>query len=131
VTIHQVHQEFLLQVVSYATMLLPPSCQYRSGGARKVQLKVLFLILKYNLQNLAKWSARLLETAPKLLHKELLSDQGFLVYVTRTYPAMVPYLKGFHLTIELWCGGRDADGWKLKGEMNSLSLRSPCLGVWT
>ena len=39
---------------------------------------------------------------PKLSHKELLSDRGFLVYVTRTYPAMVPYLKGFHLTIEMW-----------------------------
>ena len=63
---------------------------------------------------LAKWSARLLDPAPKLSHKELLSDRGFLVYVTRTYPAMVPYLKGFHLTIEMWRGGRDADGWKLK-----------------
>jgi len=27
---------------------------------------------------------------------------------------MVPYLKGFHLTIEMWRSGRDADGWKLK-----------------
>jgi hypothetical protein len=27
---------------------------------------------------------------------------------------MVPYLKGFHLTIEIWQGGRDAKGWKLK-----------------
>jgi hypothetical protein len=25
---------------------------------------------------------------------------------------MVPYLKGFHLTIEMWRGGRDPDGWK-------------------
>jgi hypothetical protein len=50
---------------------------------------------------------------PKLSHKELLSDRGFLVYVTRTYPAMVPYLKGFHLTIEMWQGSRDTEGWKL------------------
>jgi hypothetical protein len=49
----------------------------------------------------------------KLSHKELLSERGFLVYVTRTYPAMVPYLKGFHLTIEMWRGGRDAEGWKI------------------
>jgi hypothetical protein len=48
----------------------------------------------------------------RLAHKELLSDRGFLVYVTRTYPAMVPYLKGFHLTIKMWRGGRDAEGWK-------------------
>jgi hypothetical protein len=27
---------------------------------------------------------------------------------------MVPYLKGFHLTIEMWRGGRDAEGWKRK-----------------
>ncbi len=49
----------------------------------------------------------------RLPHKELLVDRGFLVYVTRLYPAMVPYLKGFHLTIETWRGGRDAKGWKL------------------
>ena len=66
---------------------------------------------------LAKWWA-LLDThggeppkeEPLLSHKELQSDRGFLVYVTRTYPAMVPYLKGFHLTIKMWRGGRDAEG---------------------
>ena len=35
------------------------------------------------------------------------------MYATRMYPAMVPYLKGFHLTIKMWRGGRDAEGWKL------------------
>ncbi len=51
----------------------------------------------------------------RLSHKELLLDKGFLVYVTLMYPTMVPYLKGFHLTIEMWRGGRDAEGWKLQG----------------
>ena len=52
----------------------------------------------------------------------MLSDRGFLVYVTRTYPAMVPYLKGFHLTIEMWRGGRDPEGWKLRpGDASALS----------
>ena len=37
-----------------------------------------------------------------------------MVYVTSTYPPMVPYLKGFHLSLEMWRGGRDAEGWKLK-----------------
>ena len=60
-----------------------------------------------------KWTERILEGKEKLDHKELLSDRGFLVYVTRAYPGMVPYLKGFHLTIEMWRGNRDADGWKL------------------
>jgi hypothetical protein len=63
---------------------------------------------------LEKWEAALAVVDSELVHKELLADRGFLVYVTRTYPALVPYLKGFHLTIEMWRGGRDADGWKLK-----------------
>ncbi len=74
---------------------------------------------------LAKWWDRLTPTSgkepQKLSHKELLSDRGFLVYVTRTYPAMIPYLNGFHLTIEMWRGGRDAEGWKLPaGDEDSL-----------
>ncbi len=66
---------------------------------------------------LEKWLGRLAShQPPKLNHKELLSDRGFLVYVTRTYPAMIPYMKGFHLTIEMWRGGRDAEGWKMKDD---------------
>ena len=76
---------------------------------------------------LKKWSDRMIERRGekeiKLSHKELLSDRGFLVYVTRTYPAMVPYLKGFHLTIEMWRGGRDSEGWELK-EGNAESVGS-------
>lgn len=52
-----------------------------------------------------------------LVHKDLERQRGFLVYVTRTYPAFVPYLKGIHLTLDSWRGGRDADGWKLQGEL--------------
>jgi hypothetical protein len=63
---------------------------------------------------LRKWEAALVPASPHLDHKELFSDRGFLVYVTRTYPAMVPYLKGFHLTIEMWRGSRDADGWRTR-----------------
>ena len=29
------------------------------------------------------------------------------------YPSLVPYLKGFHLTLETWRPDRDQDGWKL------------------
>ncbi len=67
------------------------------------------------------------EKKPQLPHKELLLDQGFLVYVTQTYPAMVPYLKGFHLTIEMWRGGQDVEGWKWKStneEDDNLSIDS-------
>ena len=47
---------------------------------------------------LEKWRTVLLDPSQTLSHEELLSDRGFLL----TYPAMVPYLKGFHLTIEMW-----------------------------
>jgi hypothetical protein len=47
------------------------------------------------------------------LDRKLLERRrGFLLYVTRTYPSMVPYLKGFHLTLDGWRGGRSDDGWK-------------------
>ena len=48
--------------------------------------------------------------------KRLRSDRGFLVYVTQVYPAMKPYLKGFHLSLESWRGGCDEEGWKIKRE---------------
>lgn len=67
---------------------------------------------------LSKWLERLERGDSELDHKELLSDRGFLVYLTRSYPAMVPYLKGFHLTIEMWRGDRDEDGWPLKSPLS-------------
>ena len=45
-------------------------------------------------------------------HKELERKQGFLLYVTGTYPAMVPYMKGIHLTLDGWRVGQDDEGWK-------------------
>ena len=51
-----------------------------------------------------------------LEYKRLRSDRGFLVYVTQVYPSMKPYVKGFHLSLESWRGGRDAEGWKIKSE---------------
>jgi hypothetical protein len=41
---------------------------------------------------LEKWEAALAVGNPELVHKELLADRSFLVYVTRAYPALVPYL---------------------------------------
>jgi hypothetical protein len=54
-------------------------------------------------------------TAPPLgylPHKQLESYRGFLVYVLRTYSAMVPYLKGIHLSLDSWRANRDEDGWR-------------------
>ncbi len=60
------------------------------------------------------------ENDPRLSNKKLLVGRGFLVYVTQTYPAMVPYLKEFHLTIVIWRGGQASKDWKLR-EMDDFS----------
>jgi hypothetical protein len=55
----------------------------------------------------------MLETNPKELPwKRLEQIRGFLIYVTRNYPCMVPYLIGFHMTIDLWRPNRKEDGWR-------------------
>jgi hypothetical protein len=48
----------------------------------------------------------------KIPHKPLESIRGFLVYVSRTYPKMTPYLKGIHLTLDSWRVGQARSGWK-------------------
>eukprot|EP00804_Cyclotella_cryptica_P010959 CCRYP_016684-RA/>CCRYP_016684-RA protein AED:0.10 eAED:0.14 QI:0/0/0/1/0.25/0/5/0/1241 len=73
---------------------------------------------------ISTWLAKVKAGEEYLDHKDLLSDCGFLVYVTRAYPGMIPYLKGFHLTIEMWRGNQDAEGWKLpsKDLANKLTM---------
>ena len=46
-------------------------------------------------------------------HKELTHCCGFLIYVSRTYYAFKPYLRGLHKTIDSWRPGRDEEGWKI------------------
>jgi hypothetical protein len=60
----------------------------------------------------AHWLAVVRRGKIELDYKRLLSDRGFLVYVTQAYPSMKPYLKGFHLSLETWRGGRNHKGWK-------------------
>jgi hypothetical protein len=43
----------------------------------------------------------------KLCQKRLEQIRGFLMYVTRTYVGMAPYMTGFHMTIDSWRRGRD------------------------
>jgi hypothetical protein len=57
-----------------------------------------------------------LETSQFLNFKKLRSYRGFLVYVSRTYGFLVPYLKGIHLTLESWRANRDSEGWGTKGD---------------
>ncbi|KAL7468881.1 hypothetical protein ACHAXS_009127 [Conticribra weissflogii] len=46
--------------------------------------------------------------------KRLEQIRGFLIYVSRTFRWMTPYLKGIHLTIDGWRPDRDSEGWKQK-----------------
>ena len=59
------------------------------------------------------WYERVKGGELELPFKPLQSDRGFLVYVCNAYPALRPYLKGIHLMLEMWQGGRDAGGWKV------------------
>ena len=58
-------------------------------------------------------------TPPVLDFKHLERGRGFLVYLSRTYSSMVPYLKGIHLTLDSWRPGRDKEGWKERKVTNS------------
>jgi hypothetical protein len=52
--------------------------------------------------------------------KRLQSDQGFMMYVTQSYPSLKPYLKGFYLSLDSWRGGRNLEGWKERERQISL-----------
>ena len=63
------------------------------------------------------WMSALMAGKTEVPFKQLESDRGFLVYVANAYPAMKPYLKGFHLSLEMWRGDRDEEGWKIKQDV--------------
>ena len=69
---------------------------------------------------LKKWLARLKSGKVDLFYKELLSDRGFLVYVTRNYTPLISYLKGFNFTIEMWRGTETRKAGSLGKQMISL-----------
>ena len=60
-----------------------------------------------------KWLETLGKEDTKFLeHKALENDVGFLVHLSRTFPGMTPYLRGFYNTMNSWRMGRSEDGWK-------------------
>eukprot|EP00986_Skeletonema_menzelii_P013615 scaffold8081_cov83-Skeletonema_menzelii.AAC.2 len=71
-----------------------------------------------------KWRVRVERGDQKLDHKELQKDRGFCVHVCNNYPAMKPFLKGFHLSLEMWRGNRDAEGWKLPTRLHNIKEES-------
>ena len=44
--------------------------------------------------------------------KSLEKDVGFLVHLSRTFPAFFAYFKGIYHTMESWRCGRDSHGWR-------------------
>ena len=61
---------------------------------------------------IVKWKALTDEGCTTLNFKELEKGCGFLVHLSRTFPAIFPYLKGLYNTMNSWRLGRDGDGWK-------------------
>ncbi len=59
------------------------------------------------------WLDTSLKASNELDHKTLESYRGYLVYISRTYPNITPYLKGIHLTLDSWRPWRAEDSWKL------------------
>ncbi|KAL7574604.1 hypothetical protein ACA910_002958 [Epithemia clementina (nom. ined.)] len=45
--------------------------------------------------------------------KTMRSDVGFFVHQAMTYSCIMPFLKGFFLTMDMWRGKRDKEGWKM------------------
>jgi len=64
-------------------------------------------------RNIVEWIAGAIADSDTIEFKTLEKHRGFLVYVGRTYPVLVPYLKGIHLSLDSWRPWRKEDGWKL------------------
>jgi hypothetical protein len=64
--------------------------------------------------------------------KDLESKTGFLGHLSMTYEFMVPFLKGFYLTLNSWRPGRYEDGWKMKDKDWLAFLRGAKIysGAW-
>lgn len=50
---------------------------------------------------------------PMLNRKLLERETGFLNHLAMTFENLLPYLKGFYLTLNSWRAGRDAEDWKV------------------
>jgi len=72
-----------------------------------------------------QWVSNQLESGPDVEYKALESIRGFLVYVAQAYPPMVPYLRGFHGTLDSWRPNRTKDGFdgRLNAELSELRVK--------
>jgi len=70
---------------------------------------------------------REVQSGAPLDHKVLEQRRGFLNHIQRVFPAMTPFLKGFHLTLDGWRPGRDEDMWKFSHPLADLDWDPPTL----
>jgi hypothetical protein len=59
------------------------------------------------------WIEEEMKGSDTIEFKTLERHRGFLIYVGRTYPVVIPYLKGIHLSLDSWRPWRKDDGWKM------------------
>jgi hypothetical protein len=67
-----------------------------------------------------------LKAGEHLDFKTLESYRGYLVYISQTYPMLVPYLKDIHLTLDSWHPNRGIDDWKLPSKDLIAALQARC-----
>jgi len=60
-----------------------------------------------------EWIEQEMQRGDTLDFKTLERHRGFLIYISRTYPVIIPYLKGIHLSLDSWRPWRKDDGWKM------------------
>ncbi len=85
-------------------------------------------------KNMINWIKSCCEKGSEIEFKPLESYRGYLIYIGRTYPAIVPYLKGIHLTLDSWRPWRAEDCWKMSMSEIRLALQhqgyeSNCLSL--
>lgn len=66
-----------------------------------------------------------LHSQPLLDYKNLEKTRGYFDHLQRTYPSITPFLKGLHLTINGWRGGRDRDLWPTDEDTDDDEEASP------
>jgi hypothetical protein len=74
-------------------------------------------------RSIIEWIRKGMDEGEDLEFKTIEKHRGFLVYVSRTYPSMVPYLRGVHLTLDSWRPWRKEDGWKMTQSEIALAMR--------
>lgn len=69
------------------------------------------------------------DNRPFLDRRVLERETGFLNHLSMTFETMIPYLKGFYLTLNSWREGRDENDWKVSAKRWRMLLRARMVNV--